>query len=141
MIILDASVALSWLISRSSPNEAITSQQALHAAMAHGALVPHLWIWEVMNGLLAAERHGGVTTQDGISFQADLDSLPISLDTVPLYSLRKKIFSFARTFQLTAYDATYIELAERVSAPLATFDRKLAKAARAAGIPVFGDPA
>jgi predicted nucleic acid-binding protein len=45
----------------------------------------------------------------------------------------------ARTYALTAYDATYLELALRRSAVLATFDRKLAAAARSAGVRVFGD--
>jgi predicted nucleic acid-binding protein len=47
----------------------------------------------------------------------------------------------SRVFKLTAYDATYLELALRRSAPLATFDRKLAEAARQAGVRVFGDAA
>jgi predicted nucleic acid-binding protein len=47
----------------------------------------------------------------------------------------------ARTYKLTAYDATYLELAMRRAATLATFDVKLADAARAAGVRVFGDPA
>jgi predicted nucleic acid-binding protein len=47
----------------------------------------------------------------------------------------------ARTYGLTVYDATYLELAMRRAATLATFDGKLAAAARAAGVRVFGDPA
>jgi predicted nucleic acid-binding protein len=41
--------------------------------------------------------------------------------------------------KLTPYDATYLELAMRRAATLATFNRKLAEAARAAGVRVFGD--
>jgi predicted nucleic acid-binding protein len=44
-----------------------------------------------------------------------------------------------RLYGLTAYDATYLELAMRRAATLATFDRKLAAAARTAGVRVFGD--
>jgi predicted nucleic acid-binding protein len=47
----------------------------------------------------------------------------------------------SRVFKLTAYDATYLELAMRRAAVLATFDRQLADAARAAGVRVFGDAA
>jgi predicted nucleic acid-binding protein len=42
---------------------------------------------------------------------------------------------------LSAYDATYLELAMHRAATLATFDRKLTAAARAAGVRVLGDPA
>jgi predicted nucleic acid-binding protein len=49
--------------------------------------------------------------------------------------------ALARAHRLTAYDATYLELALRRGAPLATFDQKLAEAARKAGGRVFGDAA
>jgi predicted nucleic acid-binding protein len=51
------------------------------------------------------------------------------------------VLDLGRLHNLTAYDATYLELAMRRSAVLATFDRKLAAAARAAGVRVSGDPA
>jgi predicted nucleic acid-binding protein len=44
-----------------------------------------------------------------------------------------------RVFKLTAYDATYLELAMRTGGVLATFDKKLAEVARTAGVRVFGD--
>ena len=48
------------------------------------------------------------------------------------------VLALARTHRLTVYDAAYLELALRVDAPLATLDRKLAAAARAAGVPLVG---
>jgi predicted nucleic acid-binding protein len=39
--------------------------------------------------------------------------------------------------RLTFYDAAYLELALRLSAPLATLDRALARAARAAAVPLL----
>jgi predicted nucleic acid-binding protein len=48
------------------------------------------------------------------------------------------LLALARTHRLTAYDAAYLELALRADAPLATLDRKLAAAARAAGVPLLG---
>jgi len=38
---------------------------------------------------------------------------------------------------LTAYDASYLDLAARQGVPLASFDGKLQKACRAAGIEIF----
>lgn len=49
------------------------------------------------------------------------------------------VLALAREHGLTAYDATYLELALRVGAVLATFDGKLADAMRRAGGTVFGD--
>jgi len=43
----------------------------------------------------------------------------------------------ARRHNLTAYDATYLDVALRRSLPLATRDRDLAAAAREAGVPLI----
>lgn len=51
------------------------------------------------------------------------------------------VMGFARKYSLTAYDATYLELALRTGRTLATFDAKLADAMRQAGGRVFGDAA
>jgi predicted nucleic acid-binding protein len=47
------------------------------------------------------------------------------------------VLPLARDYRLTAYDAAYLELAIRRNAPLATFDAKLRKAAKAASVQVF----
>jgi predicted nucleic acid-binding protein len=55
--------------------------------------------------------------------------------------MQSRILDLGRRHGLTAYDATYLELAMRTGGMLATFDRKLADAARVAGVRVFGDAA
>ena len=47
------------------------------------------------------------------------------------------IADLARRYRLSAYDASYLELALRVGLPLATLDADLAKAARKAGVKRF----
>lgn len=54
------------------------------------------------------------------------DGLDLSLHRVDL----KGSFELARRYALTAYDSAYLWLAGELKAPLATFDRKLAEAAR-----------
>lgn len=51
---------------------------------------------------------------------------------------RDLIWALAREHQLTPYDATYLDLALRVNATLATFDKDLAKAMHRAGGEVLG---
>ena len=43
----------------------------------------------------------------------------------------------ADRYGLTVYDALYLELAQRLGRPLATFDRKLIAAARDAAVPLL----
>lgn len=49
------------------------------------------------------------------------------------------MLALARTHRLTFYDAAYLELARRLDAHLATVDRELATAARAAAVPLLGE--
>ena len=68
-------------------------------------------------------------------FLADLETLSISIDHAPVSDA---VLALARLHRLTIYDAAYLELALRIDAPLATLDKKLAAAARAAGVLLIG---
>jgi predicted nucleic acid-binding protein len=46
--------------------------------------------------------------------------------------------NLARVHGLSSYDATYLELAQRLGATLASFDRQLNRTAARLGIPIHG---
>jgi len=48
----------------------------------------------------------------------------------------QRVLATARQFQLTAYDAEYLDTARIQQLPLATLDRQLEKAASQSGVPV-----
>lgn len=133
---LDASVALSWIFERESPSERKRSSAALAALESAPAVVPALWQAEVLNGLLVGERRNFVTLAQSAEYLARLGQLPIVIDAVSPISRRDPVAELGRRYGLSAYDASYLELAIRTGGPLATFDRNLAKAAKAAGIDV-----
>jgi predicted nucleic acid-binding protein len=68
-----------------------------------------------------------------------LSMLPISTDSSESAKRRDIIIALTRQHELTAYDATYLDLALRYDAQLATFDTQLANAMRRAGGKVFGN--
>ena len=140
-IVLDASMALAWLIERADRTEAALAQQAFGEVSASGARVPALWYSEVANTLLVFERAKRLTEQASASYLSDLALMAITLDDLSPALQQSRVLDLGRMHKLTAYDATYLELAMRRVATLATFDRKLAHAARAAGVRVFGDVA
>jgi predicted nucleic acid-binding protein len=140
-LVLDASVAVAWLLARSDPEDARLAQLALQFSVQQKALIPSLWFTEVANALLVAERRRICTPEASALFLADLDALPITVDDASPHTVQVQSLSLARTSGLTAYDAIYLELARRKKCSLATFDRKLAEAFRNAGGHVFGDPA
>lgn len=65
------------------------------------------------------------------------ESLVTALDDYTQYPIERREtdvaaqFALAERYKLSAYDAAYLLLAAELKAPLATFDEKLAKAARA----------
>lgn len=136
--VLDASAALAWLVVRDSPSEALLADHLLDEIEYFNVAVPLHWRVEVCNGMLRALRTQRVTRADAISFSSRIETLPILPARHQTSGQWARIHQLALTHALTAYDAAYVELAARSGSCLATFDRKLADAARAAGVSVFG---
>jgi len=140
-LVLDASMTLAWQFKRVDPAEILLAEEALAELASVVAFVPAIWYAEVANGLLRGERQGMIPPAQTAFFLNDLSQANIEADTESPPSRQARVLALARTHGLTAYDATYLELAMRRASTLATFGRKLAAAARAAGARVFGDPA
>ena len=139
--VLDASMALAWLFTRADPAEAALADQALRDLPSTSWVVPAIWYAEVANGLLRSER-AGLTQPPQTEFFLDRVSLArIETDQESPRTHQVNSLALARAHRLSAYDAMYLELALRRGVPLATFDPKLAEAARKAGGRVFGDAA
>ena len=66
-------------------------------------------------------------------FASKLGRLPITTDSAAPAERREVVMALAREHRLTAHDATYLDLALRNGAALATFDGALASAMRNAG--------
>lgn len=137
-LVLDASMALAWLFERDKSDEAKCADQALLAVADMETVVPHLWYTEVANALLVAERRHVVNEAQVIDYLSRLSHLPIITDDVTPENRRDNVMALAREHGLTAYDATYLELALRTNAMLATFDNKLIVAMEHAGGKILG---
>jgi len=136
--VLDASAALAWLITRDSPSEALLANHLLDEIEHFNVIVPQHWRVEVCNGMLRLQRARVVSPAEAESFANRLEILPIQAEKYQAARQWARVHRLALTHALTAYDAAYVELAVRSGSFLATFDRKPADAARAAGVPVFG---
>ena len=65
---------------------------------------------------------------------ASLEALPIEIEPVSTFRVWGATLRLAGEHGLSVYDAMYLELAVRMRLPLATLDKALAAAARAAGL-------
>ena len=120
MIVLDASVVIDWLI-RSSAAQRIESRissrnQSLHA--------PELLDLEVAQVLRRLVREDTLSTSRAETAIEDL--LEIRITRYPHSVLLPRIWQLRHN--LSAYDAAYVVLAERLGATLLTRDARLAAA-------------
>ena len=131
--VLDCSVAMSWVF----PDEATEATDQLRESLVDGrAFVPALWPIEVANVLLVATRRRRIDRTEWSRISRNLEALPLVIDPVSTSRIWEEVLDIAHAHRLSAYDAMYLELAIRMQLPLATLDRALATAARAAGVAV-----
>jgi predicted nucleic acid-binding protein len=134
-LVLDSSTTLAWIY-----GEEISGpiRRVFDAVAKEGAFVPALWRMEVANSLTMAVRRGRINADFRRASLADLALLDITADQYTDFNAWSETLSLADRFQLTTYDAAYLELAARRSLPLATLDGELRTAATALGLHLLG---
>lgn len=138
MIVIDASMALAWVFERQQAADVARADQLLNSCGSQSWWVPPLWHLEVANALLVAERRGVIQANASDLFRSRLQALPITTDATPLPDSEPRIITLARAQGLSSYDASYLELAHRLGASLASFDQRLNRAAEAVGVALAG---
>ena len=129
--VLDASTTLAWCFEDETTASAAELLEHLRDAEA---AVPPLWLLELANGLVVAERRGRITRAESTRFLGLVGELPIAIDPISTLDLASSVMDLAREYELSAYDAAYLELALRLGQPLATCDQRLRSAADRAGV-------
>ncbi len=95
--------------------------------------VPHIFTVECINAMIMAKKRNRVTQSQYDSAIAELLQSSFNLDTTSSEHFHE-IAKLALRYNLTPYDASYIELAKRLGAKLATFDKTLICAAQECGV-------
>ncbi len=129
--VLDSSVALAWAL----PDESNPTLDPLCDRLTtEMATVPPIWPLEIGNVLLVAVKRGRLTARDMNRLVRELRALPVEVDVTSTEESLNETLILARKYELTTYDASYIELAKRRDMPLATLNAKLRKACLSAKI-------
>lgn len=133
--VLDASLALRWFLDIPIPPYAANIRKMLEDG--DRAIVPAIWHLEMANTLLVSTRRGKITQSDADTHLFNIESLlngPIEtrIDGIPV----RRAISVAQAWGLTAYDASYLDLAQTEKLPLSTLDAQLRKAAHRAGVEI-----
>ncbi len=133
-MVVDTSVTMAWCFDDEASHE---TDAVLDRLQQDEAFVPAVWQLEVTNVLLVAERRGRMTEAQATRFLDLLLRLPIRIDASQTDVTA--VLATGRRHGLSAHDAAYLLLAERLGVPLATLDNKLVSAGRAAGVRLLID--
>lgn len=127
--VVDASVSAAWLL----PDEATPqSEAALHATAILDIWVPAVWLLEIGNLLLNAQRRKRIDDAKRRELVAAAAGLRLRVDREPVSMI--DLDALAAQHRLSTYDAAYLELARRRGLPLATVDEALRAALPSAGV-------
>ena len=133
--VLDASLALAW----SFDDEAEpASDLDIGLVSRDQAIAPSVWAMEVANALVIAERRGRLTRSESTRLATALAALGVEVEPISAQRALSSVLDFARDYELTSYDASYLELAARQGIPLASIDQRLRNAAARAGVELIG---
>ena len=132
--VIDSSIALAWALPDETSKEAdrFLSQISIRSIL----WVPALWWYETANALLMAQRRKILTEAERIRLMELYRRLPIRTDMALDSDSMARFQILAIEYNLSAYDAAYLELAQRRGLGLATVDRPLRVAAQRAGMKV-----
>ncbi|HDJ86397.1 MAG TPA: PIN domain-containing protein [Chromatiales bacterium] len=135
--VLDNSATMRWFFGDGKPQQLAFAGMVLDAMKQDSALVPVTWGLEVANVIARAEAKGLVTEARSGAFLEMLQGVDIKVGAATFARALSDTLQLARRYKLSAYDASYLELALRLGMPLATLDEDLLKAAKKAGVKRF----
>lgn len=123
--VVDASVGIKLFIDESLSDAA----HALFSRLADDAqvrfFVPDLFYIECTNILWKYHLRYGLSADDASGAIAHLEQL--RLQSVPTAHLMMDVLAIAVRYEITAYDAAYVALAQRLAVPLITADQALVR--------------
>lgn len=117
IVVCDASVVVAFLT-----DEGDMGTWAVDRLRDARLVAPSLLPFEVTNALRRLERQGLISVDHATQARLDLDGLPMV--EWPFADIAPRVWELRAN--LTAYDASYVAVAEELRAPLLTMDAALA---------------
>ena len=129
--VLDNSVVSGWFL---NDQACVYSESIATRLQTVRAIAPPLLQLEYTNVLRTACKRQKLIAAQAHQIAATLAELPIDIDNASLHPAQ--VLDLALRYDLTSYDAVYLDLALRRGVPIATRDEALANAAVVAGVGV-----
>lgn len=135
-IVVDASVAASWLLSDELSGTAEWVLDQMQAGVR--IFVPSLWLLEITNVMFNAERRKRIDAKHRDAALERVERLPVTIVAAATLADLKTLRIYAEKHRLTAYDAEYLRVAVELKLRLATLDGNLVAAAKREKIQIAG---
>jgi predicted nucleic acid-binding protein len=121
--VLDASVALKWYLP--DENQGQPALDLLNSYLSDDLeiIVPSLLKYEIINGLVVAQKRGRI--KEEVILSAIEGFLNLGIKTVRVAGLYPRVLHFCRMYSRSTYDASYLALAEAEQIHFITADETL----------------
>jgi predicted nucleic acid-binding protein len=126
--VLDASVVLKWYLPDEDHGRAALELLKRYLADDLEIIAPSLLEYEIINGLFVAQKRSRL--QEEVIIAALEGFMNLGIRMVGVSGFYPRVISFCRDFNRSAYDASYLALAEVEQIPFITADQNLFNAVK-----------
>ena len=137
-LVVDNSVAMRWLFADGSKADRQYANEVAALVETSEVHMPALFVIEAANVISRALKTGVITAQESQARFDLLNAMQANID--PIESTHSTMSLAIQAFELglSAYDASYLLLAQKLGCPLATLDKDLRRAAKNCGVEIAG---
>ena len=130
--VIDTSFAGALII----PDEKNSSAEKIYKSIVNDdqKYIPHLFYYEMANVFMNLIRRKRNTYEEVLELLQVLSSIKLTIDSETGTEYSQKLLRLCNAYNITSYDAAYLELAERKKAVLCTLDTGLQAAAKKYGV-------
>jgi predicted nucleic acid-binding protein len=134
--VLDNSIVMRWFFNDGSIKDRKYSEDILNLIVAGSyiPITPGISPLEIANVISRAESMGQIEETRSAHFLEIIREMNIATESIAQDISFGSVLHLARMYQLSSYDASYLELAMRHSIPLATLDKDLIGAMKKVGV-------
>jgi len=122
-VAIDASVVLKWYLADEEYGQKAISLLDKYLSNEIDIFAPSLLEYEVINGLIIAQKRGRIKEEKILNAIDGFTSLEIKLKNLSLFY--PKVLHYCKVYNRSAYDASYLAIADEERISLITADEGL----------------